>query len=270
MATEIEKIRFYQMTDEATEIQDTDVAPLDNPTGFTKGKKYTFLTLWNYIKSKFIASDNGAAISSDYVFYYDGTTIKKCLISDLPVAGGDNFANTNLTLDANRTHNFGAFTTTFSNGALKIQAKGNTSIDYPLNVTESNGTTSIFEVRGNGIMTHGGLAYDNNYSFNINANKGVTGGLYITRSGGGVPLSINGGSYNQAQGASVAQWFGEGADTVGVWGRSTSGVGVKAETTGAGKALQTIGKINFNTLPTSATGLSAGDVWNDSGTLKIV
>lgn len=28
--------------------------------------------------------------------------------------------------------------------------------------------------------------------------------------------------------------------------------------------------INFTNLPTSATGLSAGDVWNDGGTLKIV
>jgi hypothetical protein len=30
------------------------------------------------------------------------------------------------------------------------------------------------------------------------------------------------------------------------------------------------GKINFSSLPTSATGLSAGDIWNDGGTLKIV
>jgi len=30
------------------------------------------------------------------------------------------------------------------------------------------------------------------------------------------------------------------------------------------------GNINFSSLPTSASGLSAGDIWNDSGTLKIV
>ena len=30
------------------------------------------------------------------------------------------------------------------------------------------------------------------------------------------------------------------------------------------------GRINFSSLPTSATGLSAGDIWNDGGTLKIV
>jgi hypothetical protein len=30
------------------------------------------------------------------------------------------------------------------------------------------------------------------------------------------------------------------------------------------------GRINFSSLPTSSTGLSAGDIWNDGGTLKIV
>jgi hypothetical protein len=30
------------------------------------------------------------------------------------------------------------------------------------------------------------------------------------------------------------------------------------------------GKINFSSLPTSASGLSSGDIWNDGGTLKIV
>jgi len=32
----------------------------------------------------------------------------------------------------------------------------------------------------------------------------------------------------------------------------------------------TAGRIRFENLPTSATGLSAGDIWNDGGTLKIV
>ena len=32
----------------------------------------------------------------------------------------------------------------------------------------------------------------------------------------------------------------------------------------------TSGRIRFENLPTSATGLSAGDIWNDAGTLKIV
>ena len=35
-------------------------------------------------------------------------------------------------------------------------------------------------------------------------------------------------------------------------------------------SIKSDGKINFSSLPTSATGLSAGDIWNDGGTLKIV
>jgi hypothetical protein len=34
--------------------------------------------------------------------------------------------------------------------------------------------------------------------------------------------------------------------------------------------VQRNGRINASSLPTSATGLSAGDIWNDGGTLKIV
>jgi len=30
------------------------------------------------------------------------------------------------------------------------------------------------------------------------------------------------------------------------------------------------GKVNFSSLPTSSSGLSSGDLWNDSGTVKIV
>jgi hypothetical protein len=39
-------------------------------------------------------------------------------------------------------------------------------------------------------------------------------------------------------------------------------------TDGSGKV--TAAKLNLYSLPTSSSGLSSGDVWNDSGTLKIV
>ena len=35
-------------------------------------------------------------------------------------------------------------------------------------------------------------------------------------------------------------------------------------------SLRVAGQFNASNLPTSSTGLSAGDVWNDAGTLKIV
>ncbi len=42
------------------------------------------------------------------------------------------------------------------------------------------------------------------------------------------------------------------------------------KTTDGGQKLQVSGKVNFASLPTSATGLSAGDVWNNGGVLNIV
>lgn len=48
---------------------------------------------------------------------------------------------------------------------------------------------------------------------------------------------------------------------------------IKFAAGGSSTAQMTIrsnGRINMSSLPTSATGLSAGDLWNDGGTLKIV
>jgi len=43
------------------------------------------------------------------------------------------------------------------------------------------------------------------------------------------------------------------------------------EVNGANRmVIKSDGKINFGYLPTSSTGLSSGDIWNDGGTLKIV
>lgn len=42
------------------------------------------------------------------------------------------------------------------------------------------------------------------------------------------------------------------------------------KTADGGQPLQVSGNVNLQSLPTSATGLVSGDIWNDSGTLKIV
>ena len=47
------------------------------------------------------------------------------------------------------------------------------------------------------------------------------------------------------------------------------GTGFVRVDTGSGFRVET-GKVSFTSLPTSSVGLSAGDIWNDSGTLKIV
>ena len=51
---------------------------------------------------------------------------------------------------------------------------------------------------------------------------------------------------------------------------STSSNVLIGKNTDSGQKLQVVGKVNLTSLPTSATGLMAGDVWNNGGVLNIV
>jgi hypothetical protein len=67
--------------------------------------------------------------------------------------------------------------------------------------------------------------------------------------------------YNTNTGGDIAflNDFATGNIKFGAGGSSTAQMTIKSN-----------GRINMSSLPTSATGLSAGDLWNDGGTLKIV
>ena len=51
---------------------------------------------------------------------------------------------------------------------------------------------------------------------------------------------------------------------------STSSNVLIGKNTDSGQKLQVVGKVNLTSLPTSATGLIAGDIWNNGGVLNIV
>jgi hypothetical protein len=51
---------------------------------------------------------------------------------------------------------------------------------------------------------------------------------------------------------------------------STSSNVLIGKNTDSGQKLQVVGKVNLTSLPTSATGLMAGDIWNNGGVLNIV
>lgn len=51
---------------------------------------------------------------------------------------------------------------------------------------------------------------------------------------------------------------------------STSSNVLIGKNTDSGQKLQVVGKVNLTSLPTSATGLVAGDIWNNGGVLNIV
>jgi hypothetical protein len=65
----------------------------------------------------------------------------------------------------------------------------------------------------------------------------------------------------------IGAFSDDGVHTLQVGGQTSLDSGA-ISTDGSGKA--TAAKLNLYNLPTSSSGLSSGDVWNDSGTLKIV
>jgi hypothetical protein len=67
--------------------------------------------------------------------------------------------------------------------------------------------------------------------------------------------------YNSSTGGDISMLndFASGQIKFAAGGSSTAHMTIKSN-----------GRINMSALPTSATGLSAGDIWNDAGTLKIV
>jgi hypothetical protein len=72
--------------------------------------------------------------------------------------------------------------------------------------------------------------------------------------------------------AENAYWYNTSAGDMAILNDFASGT-IKMAAGGSSTAHMTIksnGRINMSSLPTSATGLSAGDIWNDGGTLKIV
>jgi len=75
-----------------------------------------------------------------------------------------------------------------------------------------------------------------------------------------------------AQSSGLVAIKGMDASNVGVNGQTDYGIGVygEATNTSVGYGGQFKGKFSLLNIPTSSAGLSTGDVWNDSGTLKIV
>jgi hypothetical protein len=61
-----------------------------------------------------------------------------------------------------------------------------------------------------------------------------------------------------------------GANSTEAMRISTSANVLIRKTADGGQPLQVNGKVNFASLPTSATGLAAGDIWNNGGVLNIV
>lgn len=207
-----------------------------------------------YVVSVWESGDEGSA-----GVYISKRIREEELIQLIPLK---NIATNNLLFTANSNTDFAGFTATFDNAELKIIADANTSGDKPFQVTKADGTTVIFDVRGNGqIGFNGNIDADYTATFRSGS---LSGNAYFTRTAAGINIQAEGNglsAYCGSQNHTLAQWFGDGATTIGVWGRATSGTGIKAETISIGLALEVIGKSKFVSQPTSNVGLSAGETY---------
>lgn len=190
--------------------------------------------------------------------YVSGTPDENGVFESKKIKEADLFKVVCGVFTSDKTFELAGYKAIYNNAEFKIIAAADTSADNLFLLTKSDGTTSIIDVRGNGQMAFNG-ALDTDYKYTY-ITTGHAGGALFSKSDAGINIRANGNNsaaFNQADSHTVAQWFGDGAATIGVWGRATSGTGVKAETTGAGLALEVIGKSKITGLNTYADNATA-------------
>jgi len=193
---------------------------------------------------------------------------------------GSNIGNSNLMFSGNRTLDNNNFTF----GWLKVK-QFNATAGTPPNVGEAsftfrgygttsgdilmgvgNGSSLFTRWFGSGKMKHESII-DGDYGAEF-WNYGIYGSAayyYGTTYG----IQTNGGAYGMTANGSVGGLFS--GTSIGIRAvTSTGGTAIRAEQGVGYSALYTDGNVQFDNLPTSATGLTAGMIWNDSGTIKIV
>jgi prepilin-type processing-associated H-X9-DG protein len=146
-------------------------------------------------------------------------------------------------------------------GASSLSVNGGGSTRSTQSAWLNNGSGSFawicyddFSVWNRGSLSIGGSQQPNNNS-----------GVYINTNDfiNGVNVQISN-TTADAYGGVFNATSSNANDNIGILAQATN--------SGAGDAfaLKTSGKVNMASLPTSSAGLSAGDLWNDAGTLKIV
>lgn len=145
---------------------------------------------------------------------------------------------------------------------LNVKGSGSTSSTTSLLLENSSGT-ELFKVTDNGAFTVGAGFVTNSYI-----------GVHLFKNGASNWLKIDGG----VTGANTAEIRSRG-NSLTISADAAFGNGdlilnavnkINNQVNNVLKGTWTSNGLNLPSLPTSSTGLNAGDVWNDGGTLKIV
>ena len=194
---------------------------------------------------------------------------------------GANIGNTDLMLSGNRTLDFN--NNTF--GWLKVK-QFNATAGVPPNVGEASftfrgyGTTSSDLLMGvgngaslysrwfgNGLLIHQTIIPMGNGAEFYNYGSGGNGISVLGDING---IIVSGTKYGIQSSGDYGGFFGGITYGVRAVNNSSSATAIKAEQGIGILALHTDGIIQLDNLPTSASGLATGQIWNDAGTLKIV
>jgi hypothetical protein len=152
----INKKRIYELTDEQTVLTDADLGVLDK-TGYNKAKKFSMLNLYNYVVGKMSLVTSFLGLS-DTPATYTGQSGKVVSVKGTEdglefttiSVTSQNIATNDLVFTANSTTDLAGYKATLDNAELKIVADANLNADIPFEITQADGTTKIFDIRGSG------------------------------------------------------------------------------------------------------------------------
>jgi hypothetical protein len=196
-------------------------------------------------------------ISGNDTYIYNGTAGDISILNDFATgrikfaAGGASTAQ--MTLFS--TGNLGINTTT--DAGFRLDVNGTARVTSSLRVESSFSALSSATIGGTTLAANAILQVNGSGKY-VNYNSSFSSGSFLTY---------------QAFGTWEAIGADSPAGTILAFGgyRASQWTGITFHSNGSERMrIKSTGVINMSSVPTSSAGLSAGDIWNDAGTLKIV
>jgi hypothetical protein len=167
--------------------------------------------------------------------------------------------NTGLAIFSTGNAVFGGNPATVTDAGFRLDVNGTARVSG--NSIISLNQTSTTELGISNTTSSAGSSVQLLYTSDANSGVSAVGKFSTSRTPTKIIQGKDAYFYNGTTGGDIALLndFATGQIKFAAGGSSTAHMTIKSN-----------GRINMSALPTSATGLSAGDIWNDGGTLKIV